>query len=157
MDSTRVSKVQTFKKKSGKGVRGIAQPRSFWVKQRDALDLSGLKAKDFCAAHGLAYSTFTKWMGILRKEDTPHKGKFVRVQVEDHSTLPEAAQQKPAHDFENNAPSSTTLALEVPVTHQIDQMARTPDLKLCFGKGLTLHIPLGFDTSTLRDVVETLA
>ena len=158
MNSRTFKKSQHFNRKSANGGRGAANPRSFWEEQRDAFKLSGLKVKDFCGARGLAYSTFTKWMGKLSNEDVPPKGKFVRLEVEGYSSLSGDTRQKQDQEQDLDLESHIlALTTSPPSAEVVEQIAQSPELKLSFGKGLILHIPLGFDASTLRHVVETLA
>lgn len=152
MKSRIVNKGQQIKK-FGNGLGRVVHPKSFWMKQCKAFELSGLKSRNFCESQGLAYSTFTKWLSKLRNEEVAQKGSFVRLEIESSAPLPQIIQKK-ASELDDPNLSSATSASSGPFIHQIEKV---PELKLTFGKGLTLHIPIGFDASTLSHVVETLA
>lgn len=139
---------------------GLARSRSFWIEQRDTQQSSGLSPKQFCASHGFAYATFTRWMAKLRAEETSQEASFIRLEVEKPIMVQDLQQQEsPDSHKEQSAkpipPQSLVSTKQLPVESR--PIESSPDLKLVFGQGLILTIPKGFDPTTLCQVVEALA
>ncbi|MDE2026381.1 MAG: hypothetical protein KGJ07_07850 [Patescibacteria group bacterium] len=156
MSSVRL-KDQKKDQKEGRRPRGIFRSKSFWFAQLKAFKASGLKARSFCEQQGLAYSTFTKWRGILRDEEVSQNVGFVRLEVESVSVAPKREHSKKETFLNKGSHKNHTPSPFESPTSLICQTAQGPELKLTFGKGLTLHIPSGVNVLTLRQVVDALA
>jgi hypothetical protein len=145
-------KGQQPKEPRGRG-RKVTHPRSFWVEQCQAYEASGLRPKQFCAAQGLAYSTFYQWFNRLSKQGKRPLDSFIQVEIE--GLRPERMQKEEGSpEILERAPEIATGSEDISAAPQTQSCT---ELKLTFGQGLILVIPKGFDPSTLRQVVEALA
>jgi hypothetical protein len=116
--------------------------RKYWVQKSHAYKQSGLSFKKFCHSQELPTSSFHRWFKRLEAEGAAVGG-FIPVEVE----------RSPAAFIAESLPGS------VASSHQLCEQGvfeSACDFKLTFTGGIVLTVPEGFDSLTLRRIVEVL-
>ena len=109
--------------------------RDFWQAHIEAWWESGVTQRAYCQEHGLAEAQFSHWKPRLRKsgQSRPAQARLVPIKA-----IEEAPGQVGGGEVHGPRGGGG-------------------DLALVFGEGLRLEIGDGFDTATLRRVLEVLA
>jgi hypothetical protein len=129
----------TKKVRASIGSKKIIHPRSFWQKKVIEFSKSDLPKKDFCAQHGLAWTTFWNWNHKLTRKKNVLKNPEKQKTQEFVSVLlgPSATEY-----------SKSTIA---------QNYSASPSFTLNFSKNLQLSIPKDFHGPTLRRLVQILS